>query len=92
MGMRIERLTTGGSGRLESHSTHIAPGRSSGAAQAAEQLHILACDSAHESVDEFPGAQVNDQAYRLHLQFLRAHGAPKGELTTLLSDAGEHGA
>lgn len=83
---RVERLTTGAPGHLESHPTQhdLAHSPCTLLLPDAEDLNTIICDPIQED-EMWLGARMDEDSCKLRQQFLRAHGRPKGELTTLSS-------
>lgn len=80
---RVERLTTSAPGHLESHSTHRDLAHPCCTLQQLdpEDLQTTMCDLIQEDEKRL-AARMDEETYKLHQQFIRAHGMPKGEFTT----------
>lgn len=93
MSMRIERhverISTVAPGHLESHpqKRELAHPLCTLQRLDPEDLNTTMCDLIQEDEKRVVAA-TDEESRRLHQQFLRAHGRPKGELTTLSCGSG----
>lgn len=91
MTIAAERLVANVPGRMESHPTHRALAHPLCTLQEPdpEEFHNTMCDAVHHEAKKLKIR--NDEAtFRLNQVFLRAHGLPRGEITTF-SNAGATG-
>ena len=52
-----------------------------------EDLELTLCEALTDDAKRLP-ARVDQESFQLHLQFVRAHGLPKGEVTLLSTGGG----
>lgn len=83
MAHATRRLSADVPGKMESHPAHTVSALQE---RDPDDLQQTMCEITHEN-DKRPVARADEEAFRLHLQFMRAHGVPKGEFTTF-SNAG----
>lgn len=80
-----ERLTTRSPGRMESHCVQRALAHPHCMLQQLdpEDLNQTMCDAMPEEERRLLTGMDDAESFQLHVQFMRAHGPPKGEFTTL---------
>jgi hypothetical protein len=71
-------------GRMESHPSHRALAHPYGAIQQIDLEEHSVCDPLQEE-EESQLVGGDPESYRLHVEFVHAHGIPKGAITTLLN-------
>ncbi|MGH8176779.1 MAG: hypothetical protein ACREV5_11015 [Steroidobacter sp.] len=83
MTIAAERLAVNVPGRMESHAARRAFAISGCTLQELdpEDLQQTMCD-AFDGEERRLLPRTDEMIFRLHLEFMRAHGAPKGEFTT----------
>lgn len=79
-----ERSITSRPGHMESHPTQraLAHPRCTLQALHPEDLEQTMCDAIHDDDARKRLVRTDAQAFRLHVEFVHAHGIPKGEVTT----------
>lgn len=92
MTIAAERLVANVPGRMESHSTRRALAHPLCTLQEIdpEEFHNTMCDAVHHEAKK-PKVRNDEETFRLNRAFMRAHGLPRGEITTF-SNAGPIGA
>lgn len=79
-----ERSITSRPGHMESHPPQraLAHPRCTLQALYPEDLEQTMCDAIHDDDARKRLVRTDAQAFRLHVEFVHAHGIPKGEVTT----------
>lgn len=92
MTIAAERLVANVPGRMESHPVQRALSRPLCTLQEPnpEEFHNTMCDAVHHEARKLK-VRDDETTFRLNQVFLRAHGLPRGEITTF-SNAGAAGA
>ena len=92
MTIAAERLVANVPGRMESHPAHRALARPLCTLQEPdpEEFHNTMCDAVHHEAKKLK-IRNDEETFRLSQAFIRAHGLPRGKITTF-SNAGATGA
>lgn len=79
-----ERLITRQPGRMESHPVHraLAHPRCTLQELYPEDLEQTLCDAIHDEDAIKRLVRTDAEIFRLHVEFIHAHGMPRGEITT----------
>jgi hypothetical protein len=87
MTIAAERLATQSPGRMESHCLHRALAHPQCTLRHLDpdDLNHTMCDALPEEEKRLLARMDDEESFHLHVQFVRAHGAPQGEFTMLSS-------